>query len=85
MVHQYTSLAQLEERLNHNQKVMGSSPVGRTIHTPLAQLVEHLTFNQVTMGSSPIRRTVGVAQLAERRVVAPVVNGSNPFLQPMEP
>ena len=26
-----------------------------------------------------------VAQLAERRVVAPVVGGSNPFPQPMEP
>ena len=54
-------------------------------HTPLAQTEEHLTFNQGIMGSIPIRRTMlGVAQLAEHRVVAPAADGSNPFPQPME-
>ena len=42
-------------------------------------------FNQGIMGSSPIRRTLGVAQLTERRVVAPVVGGSSPLPHPMEP
>ena len=51
-------------------------------YAPLAQLAEHLTFNQGIMGSSPIRRTVGVAQLVEHRVVAPVVGGSSPLPLP---
>ena len=54
-------------------------------YTPLAQPEEHLTFNQGAMGSSPIRRTLGVAQLAERRVVAPVVGGSSPLPLSMQP
>ena len=81
----YTQMMQRKTSLSQEQGLAGSNPALRTIYTPLAQCAEHLTLNQRVMGSSPIRRTLGVAQLAERRVVAPVVGGSSPLPHPVEP
>ena len=50
----YGLLAQLGERLGHNQNATGSSPVQTTTHDPLAQLGERLGDNQKVIGSSPI-------------------------------
>ena len=52
----------------------------------LAQLVEHLTLTQGVAGSSPASTAISVlalAQLAELRIVIPVVTGSNPVRQPI--
>ena len=47
-------------------------------------MVERLVANEKVVGSNPICRSAAVAQLVERRDVAPVDVGSSPIGRPME-
>ena len=46
------------ERLTTDQKVMGSTPIGRAIIGKQFNLVEHLVWDQAVAGSNPVFPTI---------------------------